>query len=67
MIDKTLDAKDAPTYQRFKSLMEIADKYRTMGIRTNSDQPEEAEMALSFGAEGIGLTRTEHMFSEVSD
>ena len=62
LIDKTLDAKDAPTYQRFKSLMEIADKYRTMGIRTNSDQPEEAEMALSFGAEGIGLTRTEHMF-----
>ena len=47
LIDKTLDAKDAPTYQRFERLMEIADKYRTMGIRTNADQPEEAEMALS--------------------
>ena len=48
----------------FGELMAIADKYRTMGVRTNADSPKDAKVALDFGAEGIGLCRTEHMFFE---
>ncbi len=62
LIDKTLKAKDAPNYQMFEQVMNWADKYRKLGIRTNADQPDQCENALAFGAEGIGLTRTEHMF-----
>jgi len=46
----------------FRKLMEIADKVRTLGIRTNAERPEDAAQARSFGAQGIGLCRTEHMF-----
>ena len=46
----------------FKEFMKIVDKYRTMGVRTNADNPEDAQTALDFGAEGIGLFRIEHMF-----
>jgi pyruvate,orthophosphate dikinase len=46
----------------FKQIMLWADKYRTLKIRTNADTPHDAEVARGFGAEGIGLTRTEHMF-----
>jgi len=46
----------------FGTLMSWADKYRTMGVRTNADTPHDAEVAKKFGAEGIGLCRTEHMF-----
>jgi pyruvate,orthophosphate dikinase len=62
LIDKTLKANKAPNYQMFAQVMEWADKYRKLGIRTNADQPDQCENALAFGAEGIGLTRTEHMF-----
>jgi len=62
LIEKTLKPEDAPTYRRFARLMEIADKFRRLGVRTNADRPEEARMAVAFGAEGIGLCRTEHMF-----
>lgn len=48
----------------FGELMALADKYRQMSIRTNADTPEEAEVARKFGATGIGLCRTEHMFFE---
>ncbi len=48
----------------FGQLMELADKYRRLGVRTNSDTPHDTEVAVGFGAEGIGLTRTEHMFFE---
>jgi pyruvate,orthophosphate dikinase len=44
--------------------MELADKYRTMNVRTNADTPHDAAVAVKFGAEGIGLCRTEHMFFE---
>ena len=44
--------------------MTWADKARTMGVRTNADEPNQAANAIAFGAEGIGLTRTEHMFFE---
>jgi pyruvate, orthophosphate dikinase len=46
----------------FGTLMSWADKYRTLGVRTNADTPHDAEVARKFGAEGIGLCRTEHMF-----
>jgi pyruvate,orthophosphate dikinase len=48
----------------FAKIMRWADKYRTLGVRTNADTPEDAQRARDFGAEGIGLTRTEHMFFE---
>jgi pyruvate,orthophosphate dikinase len=62
LIEKTLDPKDAPVYRTFAKVMKWADKYRTMKIRTNADQPDQAANAVAFGAEGIGLCRTEHMF-----
>ncbi len=46
----------------FGRLMAWADKYRTLGVRTNADTPRDAKKAAEFGAEGIGLCRTEHMF-----
>ncbi len=48
----------------FAQVMKWSDKYRKIGIRTNADTPEDAQRARDFGAEGIGLTRTEHMFFE---
>jgi len=48
----------------FGAIMKLADKYRTMGVRTNADTPHDTEVAVKFGAEGIGLCRTEHMFFE---
>jgi pyruvate, orthophosphate dikinase len=62
LIDKTLDPKQAPVYQTFASVMTWADKVRRLKIRTNADQPDQALNAVAFGAEGIGLCRTEHMF-----
>ncbi len=46
--------------------MELADKYKRMGVRTNADTPEDAKQAAAFGAQGIGLCRTEHMFFDPS-
>ena len=54
----------ATTYKKFVELMKWADKLRKLGVRTNSDTPEQVRNAIKFGAEGIGLTRTEHMFFE---
>jgi pyruvate, orthophosphate dikinase len=54
-----IDATENPRFQQF---MAIVDKYRTMGVRTNADTPHDATVARQFGAEGIGLFRTEHMF-----
>ncbi len=48
----------------FKTMMDWADKYRVLKVRTNADNPKDAAQAVKFGAEGIGLTRTEHMFFE---
>ena len=62
LVDKTLDPKDAPVYQLYEKVMSWADKYRRLKIRTNADQPDQASNAIAFGAEGIGLCRTEHMF-----
>ena len=56
---ETMDASENPLFIKF---MSIVDKFRRLGIRTNADTPEDAARALSFGAEGIGLFRIEHMF-----
>ena len=56
---ETMDASDNP---RFVKFMAIADKFRKLGVRTNADNPEDTARAMSFGAEGIGLFRIEHMF-----
>ena len=55
----TVDAKIAGEFGR---VMEWADKYRTLGVRTNADTPKDTAKAIELGAEGIGLCRTEHMF-----
>lgn len=49
----------------FGEIMKLADKYGTMEVRTNADSPKDAKVARNFGAKGIGLARTEHMFFEV--
>ena len=56
---KMIDATENPLFQEF---MKLVDKYRTMGVRTNADNPDDAQNAINFGAEGIGLFRIEHMF-----
>ncbi len=55
---------DPQRNQWYKKLMEIADRTRRLGVRTNADRPGDAAIAIKFGAEGIGLCRTEHMFFE---
>ncbi|MCA9310062.1 MAG: pyruvate, phosphate dikinase, partial [Phycisphaerales bacterium] len=65
--DVMLGVVEAPTptlSADFKTVMKWADKYRTLRVRTNADTPRDATRARTFGAEGIGLTRTEHMFFE---
>jgi len=64
LLEKTLEPKDAPIYQLYAKMMSWADKYRRMKVRTNADQPDQCRNALAFGAQGIGLCRTEHMFFE---
>jgi len=51
-----------PSSGYFGRIMELADKYKKLGVRTNADSPADAKTAVSFGAQGIGLCRTEHMF-----
>ena len=56
---ETMDNSENPKFRKF---MALADKYRKLGVRANADTPEDARIAAEFGAEGIGLFRTEHMF-----
>jgi len=62
LIDKTLKPADSVPYYYYSTFMKWVDKFRRLGIRTNADQPDQCENAIAFGAEGIGLCRTEHMF-----
>jgi pyruvate,orthophosphate dikinase len=64
LIDKTLKPEESEVYKDFALLMKWADEARRLGIRTNADKPDQAAIAVAFGAEGIGLCRTEHMFFE---
>jgi pyruvate,orthophosphate dikinase len=62
LISKTLKPEQAGTYRRYEQLMSWVDEFRKLRVRTNADEPKQALEAIAFGAEGIGLCRTEHMF-----
>jgi pyruvate,orthophosphate dikinase len=59
---EALPTIEAKVSGNFATIMEWADEFRTLRVRTNADTPHDAEVAIKFGAEGIGLCRTEHMF-----
>src|SRR5439155_6633817 len=62
LIDKSMKPEQSKVYQQFAELMSWADSARKLRVRTNADLPNQAAQAVAFGAEGIGLCRTEHMF-----
>src|SRR5579859_6303050 len=62
LIEKSLDGAKSETYQNYKKLMDWCAKATRMNVRTNADTPEQTAHAVAFGASGIGLCRTEHMF-----
>ncbi len=62
LLENSLKPEDSETYRNFDRLLKWADEIRTLGIRTNADTPNDARVARLFGAHGIGLCRTEHMF-----
>jgi pyruvate,orthophosphate dikinase len=64
LIDKKLDPKKSRAYQNFSQLMNWCEKATKMTVRTNADSPSQVANAIAFGATGIGLCRTEHMFFE---
>jgi pyruvate,orthophosphate dikinase len=64
LVEKSLDGKKSETYGLFATLMNWCSKVTRLQVRANADTPEQTETALAFGATGIGLTRTEHMFFE---
>ncbi|MGA2787753.1 MAG: pyruvate, phosphate dikinase [Verrucomicrobiota bacterium] len=64
LVEKSLGAKDSQTYQNFQKLMDWCAKATRLQVRTNADTPEQTANAVAFGAVGIGLCRTEHMFFE---
>src|SRR5258705_3301075 len=64
LVEKSLDPKESKTYGMFKQLMDWCSKVSRMQVRTNADTPEQTANAIAFGATGIGLCRTEHMFFE---
>src|ERR1700761_317514 len=64
LVNKSLDGKDSKTYQNYATLMKWCAKATKLDVRTNADSPEQTANAVAFGAVGIGLCRTEHMFFE---
>jgi pyruvate,orthophosphate dikinase len=64
LIEKSLEGGKSQTYQNYKKLMDWCAKATRMSVRTNADTPEQTSHAVAFGAQGIGLCRTEHMFFE---
>lgn len=64
LIEKKISSQDSLLYQQFAKLMAWADEVADLGVRTNADTPRDATAARQFGATGIGLCRTEHMFFE---
>jgi pyruvate,orthophosphate dikinase len=62
VIGGSLDRRKSDLYRRFEQLLSWSDEFRRMGIRANADLPDQARIAFAFGARGIGLCRTEHMF-----
>ncbi len=64
VVDGAAWAKKHPIYKMYRRISNWADEFRKMGVRTNADTPKDAAAARAFGAQGIGLCRTEHMFFE---
>ena len=64
LVEKSLKAKESQTFQNYAKLMDWCSKVTRMQVRTNADNPEQTANAVAFGATGIGLCRTEHMFFE---
>ncbi len=62
LVEKSMKPAQAPVYRMFARLMKWADRIRSLTVRTNADTPNDSSVARAFGAEGIGLCRTEHMF-----
>jgi len=62
ILTRSRDPKSSRVYQQYAKLIKWADDTRKIGVRTNTDQPDQAKVAMAFGTEGIGLCRTEHMF-----
>jgi pyruvate,orthophosphate dikinase len=62
LLEESMKPEESETYRNFDRLLKWADEIRTLGIRTNADTPTDARVARLFGAHGIGLCRTEHMF-----
>jgi pyruvate,orthophosphate dikinase len=62
LLTKSLDPAASSTYQTYAKIMNWAEEVRRLGVRTNADQPDQSANAIAFGAQGIGLCRTEHMF-----
>jgi pyruvate,orthophosphate dikinase len=62
VVNGEMKGEKSDIFRRFNQILTWADKFRTLGIRANADQPDQAEIAYGFGARGIGLCRTEHMF-----
>ena len=64
LVDRSLDGKKSAIYQQYARLMSWVDRARKLDVRTNADTPGQVKNAIAFGAKGIGLCRTEHMFFE---
>ncbi len=64
LLQHSIKPEESEVFQRYESLMTWADRTRRLRVRTNADQPDQSAIARAFGAEGIGLCRTEHMFFE---
>ncbi|MCC7085989.1 MAG: pyruvate, phosphate dikinase [Pirellulales bacterium] len=64
LVAKSMKPSESSIFKYYNFIMKLADKYRRLGLRTNADQPDQVQNAVAFGADGIGLCRTEHMFFE---
>jgi pyruvate,orthophosphate dikinase len=67
LVEGTLEVKKSRVYRQYARLMKWADEVRTLGVRTNTDQPDQARVAKAFGAEGIGLAVRSTCFSRRQD
>ena len=64
VLNGEMTPSDSELYRNYATYMDWVEEFRTMGVRTNADSPHDTKVAVKFGAEGIGLCRTEHMFFE---
>jgi pyruvate,orthophosphate dikinase len=64
LVAGSMKPSESRVFKDFDFVMKLADRHRRLGVRTNADTPEQVRQAVAFGAEGIGLCRTEHMFFE---